>query len=100
MSHQDPSLFLAIYPPALPRFLRATLAWVMDTIIGDTQFATLMRGGRPKSVAEFYEVTKERNQLTRRLYAEVWNNKAIVGEEGGLDGIIAPVQAMPTVPHG
>jgi hypothetical protein len=90
---QDPSLFLAIYPPRVPRWLRSTLSWVIENFIGDRTFATLARDARPKSVAEYLQLTVRRKALGRRMKHEIWDKHK-------LDAIIAPVQAMPTIPHG
>jgi hypothetical protein len=90
---QDASLYLAIYPPRIPRWLRITLSWIIENVIGDAQFAALARDARPKSIAELYQVNVARKDLDRRLRTEIW-------DVHGLDAIIAPVQAMPTIPHG
>jgi hypothetical protein len=90
---QDPSLFLAIYPPRVPRWLRLTLSWVIENVVGDRTFATLARDARPKSVAEYLQLTVKRKALGHRMKSEIW-------DKHGLDAVIAPVQAMPTIPHG
>lgn len=65
---------------------------------------------RTKSVAEFIEFTDRRNKVIKAWYKEVRVNditflhltipSAKVWDEYGFDAIIAPVQALPTIPHG
>ena len=62
--------------------------------MGDKIFADTLRASKAKSVAEYWALTRKRDDFTKAWYQEVWN------EALGLDGVIAPVQALPQLPHG
>ncbi|KAF9230165.1 amidase signature domain-containing protein [Melanogaster broomeanus] len=90
---QEPSLFLSTLGPKLPGFVRDLVSWVARTFLGDKLFSDLFSLARSKSVSEFVEFTDRRNKVTKAWYEEVW-------DEHNFDGVIAPVQALPTIPHG
>ncbi|KZT59894.1 amidase signature enzyme [Calocera cornea HHB12733] len=90
---QDASLFLVTLGPSIPQFLRSFATWVLRTFVGDHRFARLMAASRYKSVGEFVDWTARRNELMVEYNAKVW-------EEQAFDFVLAPVQAMPAVPHG
>ncbi|KAH9166728.1 amidase [Lactarius sanguifluus] len=75
MSHLGPdkresALFIATLGPRLP-----TASWVVHNLVGDTRFASFL--------------THSYKKTTR---AALWNTP--------LDAVLAPVQAVPAVPHG
>lgn len=75
-------------------FVRWLAAWALESIAGDSIFANTLRASRTKSVAEYWALTRKRDDFVKQWYQEVWS------EALGLDGIIAPVQAVPQLPHG
>lgn len=75
-------------------FVRWLAAWALERIVGDKIFADTLRASRTKSVGEYWALTRKRDDFIKQWYQEVWN------EALGLDGIIAPVQAVPQLPHG
>jgi hypothetical protein len=94
---QDASLFLPIYSSRLPGplcipsllaisltsspgWLRGFLAWLAGSVLGDTQFASLVRSARLKSVREYYAVIEERNAFARRFCDEVRGPRARIHE--------------------
>ncbi|KAN0092624.1 Amidase signature domain containing protein [Tylopilus felleus] len=89
----EPSLFLSTLGPKLPGFVRRFIGWVAQTFYGDQLFHNLFSLARTKSVSEFIEFTDRRNKVIKAWYAGVW-------DKYGFDGIIAPVQSLPTIPHG
>lgn len=52
---QESSLFLVTLGPKLPAFVRAAAAWLLDNVVGDVQFARLLRASKAKSVVEMQE---------------------------------------------
>ena len=59
----------------------------------DKIFGRVMAHSRTKSVREVYDYAEERDLFAARWRKEVWGKNQ-------LDGIIAPIQASPAVPHG
>ncbi|KAF8120361.1 amidase signature domain-containing protein [Boletus edulis] len=90
---KETSLFLSTLGPKLPGFVRLFIAWAAHTFYHDKPFHDLFSLARSKSVSEFVEYTDRRNKVTKAWYKEVW-------DKYGFDGIIAPVQSLPTIPHG
>jgi hypothetical protein len=58
----------------------------------DPIFANLLTYSRLKSVQEFLHFIGE-----KKAFEHAWRNE--VWEDGGFDAIIAPVQALPAIPH-
>jgi hypothetical protein len=94
---QDASLFLPIYSSRLPGslcipsllglpltlspgWLRGFLVWLAGSVLGDTQFASLIRSARLKSVREYYAAIEERNAFARRFCDEVRGLRARLHE--------------------
>ncbi|KAI9566910.1 amidase signature domain-containing protein [Boletus coccyginus] len=89
----EPSLYLSTLGPKLPGFVRYLITRVADIVHRDRHFSELFSLARTKTVSEFVEFTDRRNKVTKAWYTEVWDTY-------GFDGIIAPVQSLPTIPHG
>ncbi|KAF9453524.1 amidase signature enzyme [Macrolepiota fuliginosa MF-IS2] len=89
----EPAIRLVSITPKLPRLVRSLLAWIVEHALGDEYFAEGLRVVRPKSVQEYTQLVAERDNFTSNFYKEVW-------EKYGIDGIIAPVQPIPQLPHG
>ncbi|KXN86624.1 Fatty acid amide hydrolase 1 [Leucoagaricus sp. SymC.cos] len=90
---KEPAIRLVTIIPSLPRFVRSFLAWIVENVVGDSLFANVMRLVRPKPVHQYHALVAQRDAFTRNFYQQVW-------EKYGIDGIIAPVQALPQLPHG
>ncbi|KAG1736566.1 amidase signature domain-containing protein [Suillus lakei] len=98
LSHLDSdpmedSLFLVTLGPKLPSFVRNLACWIVNTFLGDSLFSRFFSLGREKSVSEFTDLTDQRNKAVVAWYEQVW-------DKYGFDGIIAPVQSLPVIPHG
>ncbi|KAG2348084.1 amidase signature enzyme [Suillus weaverae] len=86
-------LFLVTLGPRLPSFVRNLTCWIVKTVLGDSLFSRFFSLAREKSVSEFTDLTDQRNKVTAAWYEQVW-------DKYGFDGIIAPVQSLPVIPHG
>ncbi|KAJ3510734.1 hypothetical protein NLJ89_g4506 [Agrocybe chaxingu] len=98
LSHLGPdpkenALFLVTLGPRLPSIIRTLATWVMEALWGDKIFANTVRVTKAKSVTEYWKLLSEKGAYVRRFNEEVW-------EKHGFDSIIAPVQALPQLPHG
>ncbi|PPQ65493.1 hypothetical protein CVT26_000133 [Gymnopilus dilepis] len=98
LSHLGPdkkenALFLVTLGPKLPSVVRVFAAWVLETYLGDKIFAEAIRVTKSKSVTEYWKLIYQKEQYIQRFYQEIWNTQ-------GFDSIIAPVQAIPQLPHG
>ncbi|KAJ8588246.1 amidase signature enzyme [Rhizopogon salebrosus TDB-379] len=91
---QESSLFLTTVGPRIPSFIRSLVCWITNSaFVGDSLFSRFFALARVKSVFEFTRFTDKRTQVCTAWYEEVW-------DKYGFDGIIAPVQALPGLPHG
>ncbi|TFK71658.1 amidase signature enzyme [Pluteus cervinus] len=90
---KEESLFLATLGPKLPGFLRLLAIWVIRTFIKDRTFAGTLAAAKVSTMGEYMKLVAARNEYTRLFQVQVWQQHAI-------DGIIAPVQALPQLPHG
>jgi len=98
LSHLGPdpkerSLFLVTLGPTIPSFLRKFAAWIIETILCDKLFAGTLRVSKSKPVHDYWKLIAEKKAYTERFYETVFNKNEF-------DGIIAPVQALPQLPHG
>ncbi|KAI0065501.1 amidase [Artomyces pyxidatus] len=97
LSHLGPdpkesSLFLVTLGPSLPGFVRSFAGWVVRTLVGDSIFGNLLLHSRRKSVMEYYDYVGDKLEFERTWRREVWGKH-------GFDAILAPVQAVPAIPH-
>ncbi|KAF8887396.1 amidase signature domain-containing protein [Infundibulicybe gibba] len=90
---KDSSLSLSTLGPRLPRIVRAVFTWVLETLLHDSIIATTMRASRVKPFSEYMQVIVQRNEYTKKFHQEVWLKH-------GFDAVLAPVQALPQLPHG
>jgi len=74
--------------------VRATAGWVIRTFVGDAKFASFLALSHKKTVRQYYDNVADKLTFERTTRGTLWSNAA------GLDAIIAPVQAVPAVPHG
>ncbi|KAG8982635.1 hypothetical protein FRB93_007949 [Tulasnella sp. JGI-2019a] len=90
---KDASLLMASVAPVLPSFLRHLLAWSARTFFKDQIMSRMILNFKGRSVHDFVTLTGARDEYCQRFAKEVW-------DAHGFDGVICPVQAMPSVPHG
>ncbi|KAJ3790424.1 amidase signature domain-containing protein, partial [Lentinula aff. detonsa] len=87
----DKSLWLPVYSSRIPGFLKKLAVNALKPF--DPKFASLVGAIQKKSVREYNHYIDRKNQWSTLFYKEVWKKYA-------LDGLIAPVQGLPQVPHG
>jgi amidase len=78
-------------------FARSFASWVIRTFIGDPKFATFLVESRKKSMHEYYNLVGAKVEFERQARASLWGDSS---SGPTLDAVIAPVQAIPAVPHG
>ncbi|KAI0091703.1 amidase signature enzyme [Irpex rosettiformis] len=78
--------------PKLWGWARFLLSWIIEHVAGDPFLADVLRLSKKKSVAEFYSRTAEVREFSRQMNRQLWG-------DGRFDAIIAPVQAIPALPH-
>ena len=83
-------MFLVTLGPKLPGFLRSFAAWAISFY--DPIFGHLLTQSRHKTVGEFNDKVAEKLEYEREVRQLAW-------EENKFGAIIAPVQALPAVPH-
>ncbi|KAJ7074358.1 amidase [Mycena amicta] len=89
----DKSLLAIANGPNFPLFLRKFVAWVIGYFVKDERLSSAVYSSGTKPVEEYWDWTARRDAYNARFYEEVWGKHQ-------LDGIIAPVQAMPQIPNG
>jgi len=89
----DSSLFVVAHGSAIPGFLRPFASWIISFFLKDEQFASAVNSTGVKSVREYLRWVARRDKYNAKFYEEVWNKHQ-------LDGIIAPVLAIPQLPTG
>ncbi|KAF9266912.1 amidase signature enzyme [Marasmius fiardii PR-910] len=89
----EKSIWLPVYGSRVPGILRVIVTWVVESILGDTTFGAVLRAARIKSFGEWSNFSVKRNEFIQEFYDKVWR-------QHNLDGLIAPVQSMPQMPHG
>jgi Asp-tRNA(Asn)/Glu-tRNA(Gln) amidotransferase A subunit family amidase len=72
--------------------VRAAAGWAIRTFVGDAKFASFLAHSRKKTVGQYYDYVADKLTFERATRGTLWS--------GGLDAVIAPVQAVPAVPHG
>ncbi|GAA6027578.1 hypothetical protein JCM8097_007932 [Rhodosporidiobolus ruineniae] len=90
---QESSLWLVTVGPRLPAFVRSTLAWVLDAVVGDEKMARLLRASRGKSVTELQEWQHKRDVYVKKARKQLW-------EEHAFDAVLCAPQATPALKHG
>ena len=78
-------------PEARIGFVRIAASWVIRTFVGDSRFASVLTHSYKKTVRKFYEYVVDKVAFERQTRAALWNTP--------MDAIIAPMQAVPAVPH-
>ncbi|KAF8892088.1 amidase [Infundibulicybe gibba] len=90
---KDSSLFISTLGPRLNWMVRAVLTWALETLLHDSTFAATMRASRVKPFSEYMQLIVQRNEYAKTFHQEVWLKH-------GFDAVVAPVQAVPQLPHG
>ncbi|KAG8945601.1 hypothetical protein FRC04_000648 [Tulasnella sp. 424] len=90
---RDRTLFLVTLGSKIPSFIRSLACWAARTFKGDYSWAALFSNSHPRTVSEFWAETKAKNEYIKFFHENVWGKH-------DFDGIICPVNALPTVPHG
>ncbi|RDB20927.1 putative amidase PB8B6.03 [Hypsizygus marmoreus] len=98
LSHIGPdptekSLFLVSIGPRMFSFIRNFAAWTLETFFSDRIFASTVRNAKVRSIGEYTDLVAAREDFIKTFHRHVWDKHS-------LDGIIAPVQALPQLPHG
>ncbi|KAK0566138.1 hypothetical protein OC844_000882 [Tilletia horrida] len=83
---------LAVWLTRVPRFLLGIVAFVAKWILRDPQSANVVRSFGLKSAIEY-----ERWLAKKHEFTDAWNEQVWEGMD--LDGIIAPVHAIPALHH-
>ncbi|KAH9991131.1 amidase signature domain-containing protein [Russula vinacea] len=84
--------------PRLPGFIRAFAGWVIRNFIGDPIFASFLARSHHKSVLQYYNCVADKIAFERQTRTSLWD--ATEPENLALHAVIAPVQAIPALPHG
>jgi Asp-tRNA(Asn)/Glu-tRNA(Gln) amidotransferase A subunit family amidase len=77
-------------------FVRALASWVIRTFVGDTKFASFLAESHRKSVRDYYDCVADKLEFERQTRASLWDASPNLP----LDAVLAPVQAIPALPHG
>ena len=73
-------------------FVRAAAGWIIRTFVGDSKFASILAHSYKKTVRQFYDYVAKTAAFERQTRAALWS--------APLDAVLAPVRAVPAVPHG
>ncbi|KZV71564.1 amidase signature enzyme [Peniophora sp. CONT] len=87
---KESAMFLITLGPKLPGFIRSFAAWAISFY--DPIFAHLLTQSRHKTVLELKDYVTQKLEYERDYRRLAW-------AENKFDAIIAPVQAIPAVPH-
>jgi Amidase len=77
-------------------FVRAFASWIIRNFIGDTKFASFLARSHNKSVRQYHDYVADKLKFERQTRATLWDTSPNLP----LDAVIAPVQAVPALPHG
>ena len=77
-------------------FVRAFASWIIRDFIGDTKFASLLAQSHKTSVRQYHDYVADKLKFERQTRATLWGASPNLA----LDAVIAPVQAIPALPHG
>ena len=112
---QESALFLVTLGPRLPGacstclrhryllfsarfagFVRGFACWVIRNFVGDTKFASLLSQSHKTSVRQYYNLVADKVAFEKRTRVSLWGE----GPDFTFDAVLAPVQAIPALPHG
>lgn len=77
-------------------FVRNFAGWVIRNFFGDTKFAAFLVNSHKRTVREYYNNVASKIAFEEQARAALWDS----APERALDAVLAPVQAIPAVPHG
>ncbi|KAJ8095263.1 hypothetical protein PM082_010486 [Marasmius tenuissimus] len=89
----EKTIWLPVYGSRIPGLIRGAAAWVVENVLGDSRFVSILRAARSKTFGEWSDFSVKRNEFIQEFYDKVWRKHE-------LDGVIAPVQSLPQMPHG
>ncbi|KAG8861472.1 hypothetical protein FRB96_002921 [Tulasnella sp. 330] len=90
---KDSALFLMTLGPRLPGFIRNLVAFGARVALGDPIFEKLFTNSRGRSVKEYWAEAVKLKEYNELFFKEVW-------DKNGFDGLVCPVNALPSIPHG
>ncbi|KAF8159688.1 amidase [Crassisporium funariophilum] len=98
LSHLGPdpkenALHLVTLGPRIPSLVRTFATWILETFWKDKLFADTIRVTKSKSITDYWKLIAQRDEYSASFYQTVWNKNEF-------DAILAPVQALPQLPHG
>ncbi|TBU30665.1 amidase signature domain-containing protein [Dichomitus squalens] len=88
----EPGVSSLLLGPWLYGWVRNSMAWMIGKLFKDDKLSGTVRAASCKSVQEFHNWVRQRDDYSRMFYREVWDGH-------GFDGILAPVLALPALPH-
>jgi len=71
---------------------------VINNFIGDSLFASFLARSHHKSVHQYYTYVADKLAFEKKTRASLWG--AAEPDNLALDAVLAPVQAIPALPHG
>jgi hypothetical protein len=74
-------------------FVRAFVARVIRNFIGDAKFASIFTSSRKISVYQYNSYVAEKLAFERQTREALWDGDVPI------DALLAPVQAIPAMPH-
>jgi Asp-tRNA(Asn)/Glu-tRNA(Gln) amidotransferase A subunit family amidase len=77
-------------------FIRAFACWIIRDFVKDTKFASLLAQSHKTPVRQYQEYVEDKLKFERQTRATLWDASPNLA----LDAVIAPVQAVPALPHG
>lgn len=89
----ESSLYLPVYLARIPGLLRRLIIFIAKYVLREWMLALIVSASRRKSTKDYISWVGKRDDFIADFNKRVW-----VGHK--LDGIIAPVQASPALPHG
>ncbi|TIA96481.1 hypothetical protein E3P96_03598 [Wallemia ichthyophaga] len=89
---REPALFLVGLGASLPWPVRKMAGWLLETFTPNSGFARALRQSGAKTVHDYWAWTAKRDDFASQFRKEVFHKH-------NLDGLIAPLQALPNVPH-
>lgn len=69
---------------------------MIRNFFGDTKFATLLSQSHKTSVFHYYNLIADKIAFERQTHVSLWGE----GPDSKFDAVLAPVQAIPVLPHG
>ncbi|KAG4304089.1 hypothetical protein PORY_002453 [Pneumocystis oryctolagi] len=87
----EKSIWLPMLASWIPYFLKCAIGYVIENVIHDPKFSMIFKAVGKRKIIEYCRLINRRN-LYRKEWSKIWN-------EYKLDGIIAPANPLPALPH-